>query len=157
LITFGYNVNLTFLKNLDLFLGHFYIKLFSTALVFWALYRNGLSYIKKTAFDESGNKNLKIFLIFGLFGALWLAIMNYSSLKSLLSIGYFLGVSIGACIFMWEKNSDNKKVFYYYIILIITGILTVWIISFYSIIISFLMGIVYILIFFIIQHYAYKN
>ncbi|TFG26639.1 MAG: GTP-binding protein [Promethearchaeota archaeon] len=151
LVLFGYNIDLTFLENLDLFLGHFYLKLFSAALVFWALYRNGLSYIKKTAFDEMENKNLRIFLIIGLFGAFWLAIMTYSNLKPLLSIGYYIGVSLGAFVFIWEKNKDNKIIFYLYLTIFGCGILFVWLISFWNLIISLLIGIIFIFLFFILR------
>ena len=74
LVNLGYNESLTFLENTDLFFGHFYLKIFSIALVFWALYRNGFGHIRKTIFDEKANKNLWYFLILGLFGALSLAI-----------------------------------------------------------------------------------
>lgn len=151
LILFGYNIDLTFLENLDLFLGHFYLKLFSAALVFWALYRNGFSYIKKTAFDETENKNLKIFLVIGLFGAFWLAVMTYSNLKPLLSIGYYIGVSLGAFVFIWEKNKENKVIFYLYIAIFSLGILIVWLVSLWNLIVSLLMGIIFICLFFILR------
>jgi small GTP-binding protein len=156
LILFGYNIDLTFLENIDLFLGHFYLKLFSAALVFWALYRNGLSYIKKTAFDVTENKNLKIFLVIGLFGAFWLAVMTYSNLKPLLSIGYYIGVSLGAFVFIWEKNKENKMVFYLYLAVFGFGILTVWLLSLWNLIISLLTGIIFISLFFILRWKAHK-
>ncbi|MFX1453486.1 MAG: GTP-binding protein [Promethearchaeota archaeon] len=156
LVLFGYNIDLTFLENVDLFLGHFYLKLFSAALVFWALYRNGLSYIKKTAFDETENKNLWIFLVVGLFGAFWLAIMDYSNLKPLLSIGYYIGVSLGALVFIWEKNKENKLVFYLYCLIFGLGILTVWLFSLWNLMISLLVGIMFIIIFFILRWRSHK-
>ncbi len=151
LVLFGYNIDLTFLENIDLFLGHFYLKLFSAALVFWALYRNGFSYIKKTAFDETENKNIWIFLIMGLFGAFWLAIMDYSNLKPLLSIGYYVGVSLGALVFIWEKNKENKIIFYLYLAIFGIGILTVWLLSLWNLMISLLIGIIFIIMFFILR------
>ncbi len=151
LVLFGYNIDLTFLENIDLFLGHFYLKLFSAALVFWALYRNGLSYIKKTAFDETENKNIWAFLVIGLFGAFWLAIMDYSNLKPMLSIGYYIGVSLGAFVFIWEKNKENKVIFYLYCFIFGLGILTVWLLSLWNLMISFLMGIIFIILFFILR------
>ena len=156
-VLLGYNIDLTFLENLDLFLGHFYLKLFSTSLVFWSLYRNGVSYIKKTAFDEKENKNVWPFLILGLFGAFAFAIMNYSSLKPLLSIGYSFGVIIGACLFMWEKNKYNKIIFYSYLILICSGILIVWLLSLWNLIISLIFSIIFVLMFFIIRYYSHKK
>jgi hypothetical protein len=156
LILFGYNIDLTFLENVDLFLGHFYLKLFSAALVFWALYRNGLSYIKKTAFDETENKNIWIFLVIGLFGAFWLAIMDYSNLKPLLSIGYYIGVSLGALVFIWEKNKENKVIFYLYCSVFGLGILAVWMLSFWNLIISLIIGILFIIIFFILRWRSHK-
>ncbi len=156
LILFGYNIDLTFLENLDLFLGHFYLKLFSAALVFWALYRNSFSYIKKTAFDETENKNIKIFLVIGLFGAFWLAVMTYSNLKPLLSIGYYIGVSLGAFVFIWEKNKDNKMILYLYIAIFGLGILIVWLVSLWNLIVSLLMGIIFICLFFILRWKSHK-
>ncbi|MFX1256961.1 MAG: GTP-binding protein [Promethearchaeota archaeon] len=157
LILFGYDIELTFLENLDLFLGHFYLKLFSTALVFWALFRNGFGYIKKTAFDEKQNKTIWQFLVLGLFGAFALAVMYYSSLKPFLSIGYSIGVIIGGCIFMWEKNKNNKIVFYTYITLIFSGILIVWLLSLWNLLLSLIICIIFILIYFIIRWQAGKK
>jgi hypothetical protein len=153
----GYNIELTFLENIDLFLSHFYLKIFSSALVFWALYQNGFSYIRKTAFDDQKNRKVWPFLIFGLFGTITLAIMNYSSLKPFLSVGYYIGVVIGACLFLWEKNKDEIVIFYYYISLIGIGIIIVWLISLWSIIISFIIGILFMIVFFLLRRYLFKQ
>ncbi|MFX0072208.1 MAG: GTP-binding protein [Candidatus Hermodarchaeota archaeon] len=155
LILIGYNIDLTLLENIDLFLGHFYIKIFSTALVFWALYRNGLGYIKKTAFEEEMNRNIWPFLILGLFGTFTIAILNYSSLKPLLSIAYCIGVIIGACLFLWEKNIDKKSIFYFYITLIGSGILIVWLVSLWNLILSLIIGFIFIILYFLIRRYSH--
>ncbi|MFX1527415.1 MAG: GTP-binding protein [Promethearchaeota archaeon] len=157
LVNFGYNLDLTFLENLDLFFGHFYLKIFSTALVFWALYRNGFKYIKKTAFEEKERKNVWIFLIVGLFGAFSLAVMNYSNLKPFLSIGYDLGVIFGGWLFIWEKNRPKKSFFLCYIILIFTGICLIWLISLWSMLFSLVFCIVFIILYFIIRRVQNKK
>ncbi|MFW9782227.1 MAG: hypothetical protein ACFFFB_08100, partial [Candidatus Heimdallarchaeota archaeon] len=157
LVNFGYNLDLTFLENLDLFFGHFYLKIFSTALVFWALYRHGFKYIKKTAFEEKERKNVWIFLIVGLFGAFSLAVMNYSNLKPFLSIGYDIGVIFGGWLFIWEKNRPKKSFFLCYIILIFTGISLIWLISLWSMLFSLVFCIVFIILYFIIRRVQNKK
>ncbi|MFX1236745.1 MAG: GTP-binding protein [Promethearchaeota archaeon] len=147
----GYNLELTFLENLDLFLGHFFLKLFSTGLVFWALFRNGIGHIRKTAFDERERKNIWLFLILGLFGAFSLAIMEYSTLKNILSISYNIGVFIGACVFIYEKNERNKTYLLVYLLLISAGIIAVWAISFWDIGLSLILGIVFIASFVLVR------
>ncbi|MFX1417466.1 MAG: leucine-rich repeat domain-containing protein, partial [Promethearchaeota archaeon] len=154
---FGYNLNLPFLDNLDLFFGHFYLKIFGIALVFWALYRNGFGHIRKTIFDEKADKNLWIFLIVGLFGALSLAIMSYSNLKPFLDIGYNIGVIIGSSLFIWEINKMKKIYFYYYNILILVGITIIWIISYWSILYSLVIIIVLIISYFLLRFYQHKK
>ncbi|MFX0005011.1 MAG: leucine-rich repeat domain-containing protein, partial [Candidatus Hermodarchaeota archaeon] len=157
LIDVGYNETLTFLENMDLFFGHFYLKIFSIALVFWALYRNGFGHIRKTIFDEKANKNLWIFLIIGIFGALSLAIMNYSNLNPFLDIGYNIGVIIGSSIFIWEINKIKKIYFYYYFILIFAGIGLIWITSYWSILFSLMTSIILIFLFFILRTWQHKK
>lgn len=157
LVNFGYNLHLTFLENLDLFFGHFYLKIFSIALVFWALYRNGIAHVRKTIFDGKANKNLWIFLLIGLFGALALAIMNYSNLKPLLDIGYNFGVIIGSSLFIWEINKIKKKYFYYYLFLILGGILIVWIISSWDVIFSLVIILVLIFSYFLLRTLQHKK
>lgn len=156
-VELGYNINLTFLDNIDLFFGHFYLKIFSIALVFWALYRNGFSHIRRTIFDEKTNKKLWFFLIIGLFGALSLVIMNYSNLGPFLDIGYNIGVIIGSCLFIWEINKVRKVFFYYYLLLIISGILLVWFISNWNIFYSFLMSIAFISLFLLVRMWHHKK
>ena len=156
-VEFGYNVNLTFLDNIDLFLGHFYLKIFSIALVFWALYRNGFSHIKKTIFDEKTNKRLWIFLIIGLFGAVSLAFMEYSNLEPFLDIGFNVGVIIGSCLFIWEINKVRKEFFYYYLLLIISGMLFIWFISNWSIVNSFVITIAFIVAFLLVRMWHHKK
>ena len=156
-IEIGYNVDLTFLDNIDLFFGHFYLKVFSIALVFWALYRNGFSHIRKTIFDEKTNKKLWFFLIIGLFGAVSLAFMEYSNLEPFLDIGFNVGVIVGSCLFIWEINKVRKKYFYYYLLLIISGILLIWFISNWSIVYSFLLTIVFISLFLLVRWWHHKK
>lgn len=148
---FGYNIDLSFLENLDLFLGHFYLKLFGIALVFWALYRNGISYVKKTAFEREESKNIWAFLIFGLYGAFLLALLDYSNLKPFLSITYSVGASIGCCLFIWETNRDNSHVFFLYISLIGSGILVVWLLSLWNLVISLVIGAIFVIMFFYVR------
>lgn len=157
LVNFGYNLHLTFLENLDLFFGHFYLKIFSIALVFWALYRNGIAHVRKTIFDGKANKNLWIFLLIGLFGALALAIMNYSNLKPLLDIGYNFGVIIGSSLFIWEINKIKKSYFYYYLLLILGGILTVWMVSYFDVLFSLVIFIVLIISYFMLRTLQHKK
>ena len=148
---FGYNVKLSFLENLDLFLGHFYLKLFGVALAFWALYRYGFEYIRKTAFDKIENKNIRPFIVLGLFGAFSLAIMEHSDLKQFLSIGYSVGAIIGCCLFTWEINKDNPFAFFIYLILIGGGILVVWLLSLWNLIVSVVIGAVFVISFFVVR------
>lgn len=157
LVNLGYNNSLTFLENTDLFFGHFYFKIFSIALVFWALYRNGFGHIRKTIFDEKANKNLWYFLILGLFGALSLAIMNYSNLEPFIDIGYNFGVIIGSTIFIWEINKMKKKYFYYYILLILGGIVIIWIVSYWNDLISLILTGILILLFFLLRFWQHKK
>jgi hypothetical protein len=152
----GYNSGMTFLENVDLFLSHFYFKVFSIALVFWALYRNGFSHIRKTIFDEKAHKNLWIFLLIGLFGALSLAIMNYSNLKPILSLGYNVGVIIGSSIFIWEVNKVKKIYFYYYIVLILSGITLSWVTS-WNLFFSLSISIIMILLYFSLRAWQHKK
>ncbi|MFX1376723.1 MAG: GTP-binding protein [Promethearchaeota archaeon] len=156
-VEFGYNINLTFLDNIDLFFEHFYFKIFSIALVFWALYRNGFTHIRKTIFDEKTNKNLWFFLIIGLFGALSLAIMDYSNLQPFLDIGYNIGVIVGSCLFIWEINRIKKAFFYYYLLLIISGILLIWCVSNWSDFYSILISLVLICLFLIMRMWHHKK
>ena len=156
-VEIGYNINLTFLDNVDLFFGHFYLKVFSIALVFWALYRNGFSHIRKTIFDEKTNKKLWFFLIIGLFGAVSLAFMEYSNLEPFLDIGFNVGVIVGSCLFIWEINKVRKKYFYYYLLLIISGILLIWFISNWSIVYSFLLTITFISLFLLVRMWHHKK
>jgi len=155
-VEFGYNVNLTFLDNIDLFFGHFYLKIFSIALVFWALYRNGFSHIRKTIFDEKTNKKLWFFLIIGLFGAVSLAFMEYSNLEPFLGIGFNIGVIIGSGIFIWEITKVRKEFFYLYFILIISGILLIRIFSNWNIYISFIMTVAFISIFLLVRMWHHR-
>ncbi|TFG08515.1 MAG: GTP-binding protein [Promethearchaeota archaeon] len=155
LILIGYDIDLSFLENIDLFLGHFYIKIFSNALVFWALYRYGFNYMRKTAFDEMESKNIWPFLIIGLFGTFILAILNYSSLKPLLSIGYCVGVIIGACLFLYEKNKENLSIFYTYMCMIGIGILLVWLVSSLSLLISLVIGIIFVFLFLVVRRHSH--
>ncbi len=157
LVNFGYNESLTFLENTDLFFGHFYLKIFSIALVFWALYRNGFGHIRKTIFDEKANKNLWYFLILGLFGALSLAIMNYSNLEPFLDIGYNFGVIIGSSIFIWEINKIQKKYFYYYLLLILGGIVIIWIVSYWNNLVSLILTGILILLFFLLRFWQHRK
>ena len=157
LVNFGYNLHLTFLENIDLFFGHFYLKIFSIALVFWALYRNGIGHVRKTIFDEKSNKNIWIFLIIGLFGALALAVMNYSNLKPFLDIGYNFGVIVGSSIFIWEINKIKKKYFYYNLFLILGGILMVWVISSWDVIFSLIFIILLIISYFLLRMFQQKE
>ncbi len=157
LVNLGYNESLTFLENMDIFFGHFYLKIFSIALVFWALYRNGFGHIRKTIFDEKANKNLWIFLIIGLFGALSLAIMNYSNLAPFLGIGYNIGVIIGSSLFVWEINKVKKMFFYYYLLLILGGIVLIWIISYWNILYSLIISVILIFLFFILRTLQHKK
>ncbi|MFX1391062.1 MAG: GTP-binding protein [Promethearchaeota archaeon] len=156
LVQLGYNSSMTFLENIDLFLSHFYFKIFSIALVFWALYRNGFSHIRKTIFDEKAHKNLWIFLLIGIFGALSLAIMNYSNLKPVLSIGYNLGVIIGSSIFIWEINKVKKIYFYYYIVLILSGIMLSYATS-WNLFFSLSISIIMILLYFLLRAWQHKK
>jgi len=148
---FGYNLELSFLENLDLFLGHFYLRLFGVALAFWALYRYGFEYIRKTAFEKIENKNIRPFMVLGLFGAFSLAIMEYSDLKEFLSIGYSVGAIIGCCLFMWETNEDNPFAFFIYLTLIGGGILVVWLLSLWNLVVSVLIGVVFVISFFVVR------
>jgi len=157
LVNFGYNLDLTFLENLDLFFGHFYLKIFSSALVFWALYRNGFKHIRKTAFEEKERKNVWVFLIIGLFGAFSLAIMNYSNLKPYLSIGYDIGVIFGGWLFIWEKNLPKKSCFLSYLLLISTGITLIWVISLWNMILSGISSIIVIVLYFILRRVQNKK
>ncbi len=157
LVNLGYNQSLTFLENTDLFFGHFYLKIFSIALVFWALYRNGFGHIRKTIFDEKSNKNLWLFLLLGLFGALSLAIMNYSNLEPFLDLGYNFGVIIGSSIFIWEINKMKKKYFYYYILLILGSIVIIWIVSYWNDFVSLILTSVLILLFFLLRAWQHKK
>ncbi|MFX1503606.1 MAG: GTP-binding protein, partial [Promethearchaeota archaeon] len=153
----GYRANLTFLENVDLFFGHFYLKIFSIALVFWALYRNGFSHVRKTVFDGKANKKLWVFLILGLFGSLSLAIMNYSNLEPLLDIGYNIGVIIGCSLFLWEINKVKSAFFYYYLFLILGGIGLIWIASYWSMIFSLLASFVLIILYFLLRTWHHKK
>jgi len=150
-VFFSYNVEISFLENLDLFLGHYYLKLFGVALAFWALYRYGFKSIGKTAFEKLEIKNNWSFLVLGLFGALSLAIMEYSNLKEFLSIGYSVGAIIGCCLFIWEINKDNPLVFFIYLTLIVGGIIVVWLLSMWNIIISVVIGAVFVISFFVVR------
>jgi hypothetical protein len=156
-VIIGYNLNLTFLENLDLFLGHFFLRLFSTGLIFWSLFRNGIAHIKKTAFDEKERKKIWFFLILGLFGAFSLAIMEYSNFQNLLRIIYCIGVIIGASLFIYEKNDRNKQYLLIYLILIAIGIIIVWLLSFLSVIASFIIGIIFIISFILIRRQLHKK
>ena len=156
-VLIGYNLNLTFLENLDLFLGHFFLRLFSTGLIFWALFRNGIGHIKKTAFDEKERKNIWLFLILGLFGAFSLAIMEYSNFQNLLSIIYCAGVIIGASLFIYEKNDRNKQFLLIYLIQIALGITIVWLLSLLSVIVSLIVGIIFIISFIFIRRQMHKK
>ena len=156
-VKIGYNINLTFLDNIDLFFGHFYLKVFSIALVFWALYRNGFSHIRKTIFDEKTNKKLWFFLIIGLFGAVSLAFMEYSNLEPFLDIGFNIGVIFGSLLFIWEINKVRKQFFYYYLLLIISGILFIWFISNWNIFYSFLITIAFITAFLLVRIWHHKK
>jgi len=145
---FGYNTELRFLENLDFFFGHFYIKLFGIALIFWALYKYGMGYMRKTVFEkEDANKNLWYFLIFGLVGGFALGIINYSSISPYLSFTYYIGVIIGASVFIWDINKDKPIIAYFYFGFIASGIIVVWILSLWNIAISFITGGVFVLTF----------
>jgi len=157
LATLGYNLDLTFLENIDLFFGHFYLKIFSSALVFWALYRNGFGHIKKTAFEEKENRNIWPFLFIGLFGAFSLAVMNYSNLKPILSIGYDIGVIFGGWLFIWEKNRPKKSYFLTYVLLIVSGITLICVLSLWNMIISVIASITLIILYFIIRRIQNKK
>ncbi|MBY9005711.1 MAG: GTP-binding protein [Candidatus Lokiarchaeota archaeon] len=151
LVDIGYNLELSFLENIDLFFGHFFLKIFSIGLVFWALYRNGIGHIKKTAFDEKEKKNKTLFLILGTIGAFSLAIMDYSTLTDYLSISYSIGVCIGACTFIYVKHDNNLKLLIIYIFLIGTGITIIWIFSIWDMLTSLIIGIIYVIIFLVIR------
>jgi len=153
----GYHLDLSFLDNIDLFFGHYYFKIFSTALVFWALYKNGLTNARKTAYEAKGNNNIFYFLIIGLFGAIILAIMDYSNLKQFINIGYNLGVIIGATIFIWDNNKDHLNGFYIYMALLIVGITTCWLLSLFNIIIYILFSVVFIILYFTIRKIQHKK
>ncbi|MFX1433473.1 MAG: GTP-binding protein [Promethearchaeota archaeon] len=153
----GYDLDLTFLENIDLFFGHFYLKIFSSALVFWALYRNGFGHIKRTAFEEKKNRNMWSFLLIGLFGAFSLAVMNYSNLKPFLSIGYDIGVIFGGYLFIWEKNRPKKSYFLTYILLILGSISLIWVLSLWNMIISVITSIILIILYFIIRRIQNKK
>ncbi|MFX1357414.1 MAG: GTP-binding protein [Promethearchaeota archaeon] len=153
----GYNINLTFLENIDLFFSHFYFKIFSTALVFWALYRNGLIHIRKTAFEEQHNKNYLFFLVLGLFGTFSLAIMNYSNLEPYLSIGYDCGVMIGGWLFIWDINNTSRMYFYYFIIVVIGGMVLTWFLYLVDLILSVIISIISIFIYFTLRRLQIKK
>ncbi len=157
LVNLGYNIELTFLENIDLFFGHFFLKIFGTGLVFWSLYRNGIGHIKKTAFDEKEKRNIWQFLIFGIIGAFSLAIMDYSTLKETTNISYSIGVCIGACIFIYVKHNENLRIFIQYIFTIGSGITIVWITSLIDILMSLICGIVFIIIFIFLRWRVIKK
>ncbi|MHA1343611.1 MAG: leucine-rich repeat domain-containing protein, partial [Promethearchaeota archaeon] len=157
LILFGYRKDLSFLENLDLFLGHLFLKIFGVVLVFWALYRNGIGYVRKTAFEEEEQKNIKPFLIFGAIGAISLIYAEVFSFKSLLSPGYSFGVVIGCCIFLWEKYKNKPSVFYLYLGLIGIGLFLIWFISLLNYIISLIIVGIFVILFFILRRQGTKQ
>jgi len=150
-VLFGYNLDLTFLENLDLFLTHYIIRLFSSALVFWALYRSGLSYIKKNAFEEIEHKKLKFYLVLGIIGALSISIMNYSNLNYILGISYFIGITISSCLFIWDICRDKRILFIFYIYYLCFGIFIVWFVALWNLFASFLLGVILVSLFLIIR------
>ena len=150
-VLFGYNLDLTFLENLDLFLTHYIIRLFSSALVFWALYRSGLSYIKKNAFEEIEHKKLKFYLVLGIIGALSISIMNYSNLNYILGISYFIGITISSCLFIWDICRDKRILFFFYIYYLCFGIFIVWFVGLWNLFASFLLGVILVSLFLIIR------
>lgn len=141
---FGYKEYLSFLENLDLFLGHFIFKLIIIALVSWTLFRNGIGYLKKTAFEKV-KKKIWPYLLLGMFCPL--TIMNYSTLEPILSIGYYSGVIFGAVYFLYVKNKEKLSIFYFYTIFILLAISVLWLLSWWNLLISFIASIIIIFIF----------
>ncbi|MHA1252430.1 MAG: leucine-rich repeat domain-containing protein [Candidatus Helarchaeota archaeon] len=157
LILFGYRKDLSFLENLDLFLGHLFLKIFGVVLVFWALYRNGIGYVRKTAFEEEEQKNMKSFLFFGAIGAISLVSTEFFGFKSLLSSSYSFGVVVGCCIFLWEKYKNKPSVFYLYLGLIGIGLFFIWFISLLNYIISLIIVGIFIILFFLLRRQGIKQ
>ena len=149
LAMFGYDMGLSFLENLDLFLGHFFFKLFGLSIVFWALYKNGLGYVKKTAFDEEKHKNIRAFLVLGIIGAVILALMRYSTLAPLLSVGFNLGALAACVLFVREQNLSRPKDFYLFMSTIGSGILLVWLVWMWDPLQSFAIGVIFVAVFFL--------
>jgi len=158
LVFLGYNLNLTFLENLDLFLGYFWLKLFSTALIFWALFRNGFAIIGSTAFGKKKEKKLYLLLVFGLFGSFSLAIIRYSTFWIFLNIGYSIGIIIGGALFIIFKKYREIKfkgflllVYVFFVILIIRMIYLV------NIFLALSLSIFFIIMFFIFKYRIDKS
>ncbi|MBA7671768.1 hypothetical protein ES703_79931 [subsurface metagenome] len=158
LVFLGYNLNLTFLENLDLFLGYFWLKLFSTALIFWALFRNGFTIIGSTAFGKKKEKKLYLLLVFGLFGAFSLAIIRYSTFWIFLNIGYSIGIIIGGALFIiLKKYREVKFKGFLLLVYVFFVIFIIWMIYLIDIILALSLSIFFLILFFIFKYRIDKS
>jgi len=147
----GYHNQVSFLENIDLFLGGVILKLFSISLVFWAFYRYGISNINRIAFEHVDNKNYKIFLLLGIMGAIIISVMDYSSLEPYNNTIYYVGALYGSFLFLKNKYKNNLIIFYFYVSFLPICVIIIWISSLWNIIFSLFLIVVLIIIFYLIR------
>jgi len=152
LILIGYDETKSFLENIDIFFEAFWIKLFSTALIFWSLSRNGIQYVKQVVFENKDDKNLIFFLIFGIFGTFSLALMKYSDAWSFLNIIYLIGVIFGGMNFIRIKYIEKKYYIFGFMTYIFLGIIVVWFFYLINKFSSIIIGTIIVIIFLIIHY-----
>jgi hypothetical protein len=122
----GYNAVLSFLQNVDLFLGHLVFKMIGLGIIFWTMSVHGLQYFRKSAFEAGMKVRNRVYLVVGVIATIPLAIISYSSAAEMLGFATSTGVLVGCVLYYLELYRKELRFISLMIGTITCGIVTTW-------------------------------